>query len=199
MVIRRYWAVCTIAMLCILCYVLEHIVHWQTLEIHRLAWRGIARDSIFSTSFFWSFAPVSTVLHTGPIHLALNLWCLATLGSYLERRDGGVAIICLWGVSAYIAMGAEAWIGGVGRIGLSAVTYAMLGAILLDWREASRSPRRAWTGGVMLVFLTLGGLELLGLPPVAPEVAHVAHAAGLITGLIFALAWNWKRQVGSSG
>lgn len=182
-------------MLCILGYVLGHVVHWEMLELYRLAWRGIGRTAVFRTTFFWSFAPVSTLLHSGPIHLAINLWCLATLGAFLQRRDGGILVLCLWGISAYTAMGAEALVGGVGRIGLSAVTYAMLGATLIDWREAARSPRRLWTGIIMLAFLFLGGLEILGLPPLAPEVAHIAHAAGLVTGVLFAVALMRKRQI----
>ncbi len=181
-------AVWTIAALCLLFYGLGHIAHWPPLELTQLAWRGIGKAAVFKTPLFWAFAPISTLLHTGAIHLALNLWCLAVLGAFVERREGAIATIGLWPLSAYTAMGAQALTDGVGRIGLSAVTYALLGAALLHWREAALSPSRRWTGVAMLGLLLAGGLEWLGVPPLAPEVAHVAHAAGLLTGWLYALA-----------
>jgi membrane associated rhomboid family serine protease len=197
--IRHNPIVWTIALLCIAAYVLDHVVQWQTLELYRTAWRGMGRAAAFRTMFFWSFAPVSTLLHTGLVHLAVNLWCLAKFGTFVERRHGGIVVLCLWIVSACAAMGIEALVGGVGRIGLSAVTYAMLGMTLVNWREAARSPQRRWTGIGMLLFLLAGGLERLGLPPLAPEVAHVAHAAGLLTGLIFVFALRSMGHVEISG
>lgn len=187
------WANWIIAYLCATGYVLVHVVHWPVLEADQASWRAMGSASAFRSPIFWLFAPVATLLHTGLLHLAANLWCLATLGAFIERRVGPIAVVFLWVTGAYVAMGLETLIGGVGRIGLSAVTYTLLGAAITHWRDAAQSPRRLYTVVAMLALLLLGGSEAVGLPPVIPEIAHVAHAAGLLAGLLIGPALTWKR------
>ncbi len=190
------WVSWAIACLCATGYVLAHVVHWRVLEADQAAWRAMGSASAFVSPIFWLFAPVATLLHTGLLHLALNLWCLAMLGAYIERRAGSIAVFSLCLIGVYVAMGLEDLIGGVGRIGLSAVTYTLLGAGISHWRDTARSPRRLYTAVTMLALLLLGGLKAIGLPPVIPEIAHVAHVSGLIAGLLIGPALNWDGTTG---
>jgi membrane associated rhomboid family serine protease len=186
------WAVWAIAALCIGFYVAEHMMHWHALETAQAAWRNMGRPAVFRSRIFWFFAPISTLLHTGPLHIVVNLWCLAVLGVFLERRQGSITVLLLWLVGSYIAMGFEALVGGVGRIGLSAVTYTLLGVAVSHWRYTILSPCRLYTGAAMLALLLAGELEAIGVRPLIPEIAHTAHAVGLIAGLLIARALPWQ-------
>lgn len=166
---------------------LLHVLRWDVLETARLSWRHIGADEVFRSDAFWKFALVSTLLHTGPAHLALNLWCLSVLGPAFERRYGAGTFLALWVVDGYLAMGSEALIGGLGRIGLSAFTYALLGVTVVRWRQLRTAPRQFWTALAMLALLVPGALDALGYGPFAPEIAHAAHAIGLVVGIVAGL------------
>lgn len=178
---RPLWATGLIGALCLLAFVATLLAGDLIVPAHE-AWRHLRPDQIFRSDMFWRLALLATLLHTGPLHLAINLWCLWVFGPPFERRHGGLAFLALWVVVGYGAMGLETMIGGLGRVGLSGVTYALLGATMIHWRAFRASKRQVRTGMAMLALMAWGVSELL--PPMTPTsgIAHIAHIAGLILG-----------------
>jgi membrane associated rhomboid family serine protease len=179
---RPPWATFLVGALCLLAFLATQFAGSLIAPAHEV-WRHLRPDQVFHAAAFWRFALPATLLHTGPLHLAINLWCLWVFGPLFERRRGGLALLSLWVVVGYGAMGAETILGGLGRIGLSGFTYALLGAAMSHWRGFRASKRQARTGVVMLALVAWGVLERIH--PIAPPsgIAHIAHVAGLILGV----------------
>jgi len=179
---RPPWATWLVGALCLLAFLAAQFAGNLIDQVHEV-WRHLRPDQVFRSAAFWRFALPATLLHTGPLHLAINLWCLWVFGPLFEHRRGGFALLGLWVAVAYGAMGVETMIGGLGRIGLSGFTYALLGAAIIHWRALRASKRQVRTAMVMLILLAWGVLELAH--PMTPPsgIAHIAHVAGVILGV----------------
>ncbi len=126
----------------------------------------------------------STFVHIGIIHIALNMWCLWSLGPVLERLMGWKAFLLTYVVCGIA--GSEAslvWKPLGGGAGASGAIFGVAGAFFsfLVFKKAPISPefakRRLKSVAVFIFYNLFFGA-------VALRVNNAAHVGGLIAGLI---------------
>lgn len=132
----------------------------------------------------WWRLLTATFIHIGIVHIALNMWCLWSLGPVLERLMGWRAYLLMYIVSGLA--GSEAsllwrpWGGGAGASGaIFGVAGAFFSFLLL--KKAPISPqfakRRLKSVAIFIFYnLFLGAAAL--------RVNNAAHIGGLIAGII---------------
>ncbi len=125
----------------------------------------------------------SVFLHSGFLHLSLNMLSLYFLGSFVEvafRRGRFLALYLLSGLSggiAYLYFGAY----GTPAVGASGAIFGLLGGIL---GYSLRSGTFTWQNPVIRQLLILLAINLyLGFS--IPNVSNTAHLGGLAGGLFF--------------
>ena len=125
----------------------------------------------------------SVFLHSGFVHLALNMLSLYFLGSFVENAFGRgrfLALYLLSGLSggiAYLYFGAY----GTPAVGASGAIFGLLGGIL---GYSLRSGTFSWQNPVIRQLLILLTINLyLGFS--IPNVSNTAHLGGLAGGLFF--------------
>lgn len=126
----------------------------------------------------------STFIHIGIIHIALNMWCLWSLGPVLERLMGWKAFLLTYVVCGIA--GSEAslvWKPLGGGAGASGAIFGVAGAFFsfLVFKKAPISPefakRRLKSVAVFIFYNLFFGA-------VALRVNNAAHVGGLVAGLI---------------
>ena len=146
----------------------------------------------------------ATLVHSGILHLALNLIIFIWCGNAVERVLGRPSLVLLYLVGAYaaaIAQWASNPMGVVPMVGASGAISAVIGAFALSFgraRQVSRSPRLnrwlniawllvAWTVlQAMMGWLAGGQGYLLATP---------AHIGGFLAGLLLQrplLLWRYR-------
>jgi len=160
-----------------------------------------AAVSIGITLAFWSGGDVSLVMmdpvtfhgepwrvvtsifpHGHVPHLLFNIMWLWIFGTYIERAFGHVATVALIIALAAVSSTAQ-YAVSAGGIGLSGVGYGMLGFL---WATA-RLDRRysdAMDDRTMKLFLIWGGLCIVLTALGIWRIANMAHAAGLVAGVL---------------
>ncbi len=148
----------------------------------------------------WWRLPASVFIHGGLIHLAVNMWCLLSIGPLVERLFGNAAFAVL-----YLAAGVGGAIASMATqpprvsVGASGAIFGMLGALLaflLAHRHSVPStvlkPLRS-SALSFVIFNTLFGA-------VVPNIDQAAHMGGLVTGflggLILIRPWPVVRSTG---
>lgn len=120
-------------------------------------------------------------LHTGILHLALNMFMLCRFGYVLEARWGwwkfGLVYL-LSGISASLWSAVIAY--ATVSVGASGAIMGIMGAdityIIYNWHEIPQVKIEAINIGITLLFnFLIGGLS--------PDVDNYAHLGGLISGL----------------
>jgi membrane associated rhomboid family serine protease len=166
-----------LALACILLHALASLVpaiqydgeYWRVLGFAREPWRLVT----------------SQLLHAGVPHLVMNALGLWALGSLLERQLGALRTAL---VSAAAAAGAMVGCGLAGYaqvVGASGLVMGYAGALVaLELRRPDllpallRLPRGLLVGAIVAEFAVLSFV---------PNVAHAAHAGGLVAGALAAL------------
>jgi GlpG protein len=151
---------------------------------------GMGFDEIRAGQVWRLITPI--FVHFGPIHLLFNMMWLYDLGSMIELRRGtfklGLMVLIL-GVASNVG---QYVLAGPYFGGMSGVLYGLFGYIWLRGRcepfsGLALSPTTVW---MMLAwyFLCLFG--------VIPNVANIAHTAGLVLGALWGaapMAGRWIR------
>ena len=146
----------------------------------------------------------STFLHAGPAHVFFNALSMVILGPAVERiftRWGFCLAYVTGGVGASLASLAwRAWHHGSGAslsVGASGAVFALGGALLVSaYRVRHRlAPGRARALGAALLFLVGQGL-VAGFTRNGTD--NVAHAAGVIAGVILGAAIPMSPRLGGS-
>ena len=147
-----------------------------------------ASDSeAFATGEWWRPVTALTV-HSGPVHLAGNLACLALLGAIVcDCLGAGLAWVVILG-AGILGNSLACLLHGEGysSVGASTSCFGALGALTMDrllYRfESSPQPSREWK----TIILPLGaGIALVGLLGTGPRSDLAAHAFGFFAGAIF--------------
>ncbi|MBV8312014.1 MAG: rhomboid family intramembrane serine protease [Planctomycetaceae bacterium] len=128
--------------------------------------------------------PASVFIHGGLIHLAVNMWCLFSIGPLVERLFGNVATAVLYlaaGVGGAIA--SMATLPGRVSVGASGAIFGLLGALLafllINRRSVPATVLRPLRSSALsfVVFNTLFAAAV-------PNIDQWAHMGGLATGFL---------------
>jgi rhomboid protease GluP len=157
-----------------------------------LSWGANDGSRVVLRHEFWRL-PTSVFVHGGLIHLAVNMWCLLSIGPLVER---------LYGNLAYAILSLAAGLGGAiastatlpprVSVGASGAIFGILGSLLAFLIVHHRSvpstvlrPLRSSAVG-FVVFNTLFGAAV-------PNIDQSAHMGGLVTGFLggFLLIRPW--------
>ena len=125
----------------------------------------------------------SVFLHSGFLHLALNMLSLYFLGSFVENAFGRGRVLALYLLSGLSGGIAYLYFGGFDTpaVGASGAIFGLLGGVL---GYALRRGTFSWQNPVIRQLLILLAINLwIGLS--IPNVSNTAHMGGLAGGLVF--------------
>ena len=148
---------------------------------------------------YWRL-PASVFIHGGLIHLAVNMWCLYSIGPLVERLFGNFAFAAL-----YLAAGIGGAIASMATlpfrvsVGASGAIFGTLGALLafliVHRRSVPGSVLKPLRSSALsfVVFNTLFGVAV----PNIDQSAHMGGlAAGFVGGLLLIRPWPVVRSLG---
>jgi rhomboid protease GluP len=125
----------------------------------------------------------SVFLHSGFLHLALNMLSLYFLGSFVENTFGRGRFLALYLLSGLSGGIAYLYFGGFDTpaVGASGAIFGLLGGVL---GYALRRGTFSWQNPVIRQLLILLAINLyIGLS--IPNVSNTAHMGGLAGGFVF--------------
>ena len=185
----RVWVTPLLTILCFLVYVvmvLRGVNPILPTTNQLLGWGANSGLRVILRHEYWRLL-ASVFIHGGLIHLAINMWCLYSIGPLVERLFGNVSFALL-----YLASGIGGAIASMTSrpdrpsVGASGAIFGMFGALLAFLIIHRRSvpgsvlkPLRSSAVG-FVVFNTL-------FAAVAPMIDQAAHMGGLATGFIAGL------------
>lgn len=131
-------------------------------------------------------------VHGGLIHIALNMWCLWSLGQLCESLYGrwtyaALYVICGLGASLTSVAWDAAWHPYTTSVGASGAIFGLAGALLAAFKLGEFSVPRAALSGALRSLGAFVGINLV-FGFALPGVDNSAHIGGLITGLIVGAA-----------
>lgn len=182
--------------ICTAVYALE--MTWGGAESVSTLWRMGANDAErVALGDAWRVL-ASSFLHSGVLHLGINLFALWSLGTVLERLVGTRRFLVLWGAGA-LGGGVATVLAGQATltVGASGALFGLVAAVVflpirrpdLVPRPRRRQLRRQLTAPILLVVMT--GLS--------PGSDFFAHAGGALTGFLLALWPTFTRTATPPG
>jgi membrane associated rhomboid family serine protease len=118
-------------------------------------------------------------LHADLLHIISNLVLLAVVGRHTCIKIGHAKYILIYIALGFAAAGAHILLDGRPLIGASGAISGILGlAIVLSWRKLSLL-------GPWLIFIWVALSAAVAIAGGSP-IAHIAHIAGFIMGMIIA-------------
>ena len=146
--------------------------------------RGALIPALVAQGEWWRLLS-SMFLHSGAIHLGLNMLSLYFLGSFVEQAFGRSRFLALYLLSGVSGGLAYLYFGPFGQpaVGASGAIFGLLGGVL---GYALRRGSFSWQNPLIRQLLILLALNLyLGFS--IPNVSNTAHIGGLAGG--FAFGW----------
>ena len=125
----------------------------------------------------------SMFLHSGFIHLALNMLSLYFLGSFVEQAFGRSRFLALYLCSGLAGGIAYLYFGGFDEpaVGASGAIFGLLGGVL---GYSLRNGTFSWQNPLIRQLLILTALNLyFGFS--VPNISNTAHIGGLVGGAAF--------------
>ena len=115
-------------------------------------------------------------VHSGWLHLGMNMMVLWIMGRSLEAAIGRVRMLLLFLMAGFGGAVASYWFNGplVAGVGASGAIFGLFGAVFMVGRELRMNTQEV---------LTLIGLNLL-IGFIIPGVDWHAHLGGLVTGAL---------------
>lgn len=160
----------------------------------RREWAAVVGSLRLHTSAYWgdgfdwgprrlTMLVTHGFLHTGWLHLGVNMAMLAVLGAVAIRRVGPWRFLLLYLGAMPLAALAYAWARGpdATMVGASGAIHAVAGAVIAwAWRDGAGRPRRAlaplaWAAAILAANLWFWWLT-------GGRFAWQLHAAGLALG-----------------
>jgi len=133
-------------------------------------------------------------LHGSFEHLFYNMFALGLFGSILEKIIGGEKFLFIFFASGIVA-GLGSFLFYEASLGASGAIMGILGTLgVLRPRMTVYVGYVPMPMSVAVIFWALG--DLLGFFVPFTNVAHIAHLAGLATGLLY--GWKLKEKYGRS-
>ncbi len=144
--------------------------------------RGALIPALVAEGQVWRLVS-SVFLHSGFLHLALNMLSLYFLGSFVENAFGRGRFLALYALSGLSGGIAYLYFAGfdIPAVGASGAIFGLLGGIL---GYALRRGTFTWQNPVIRQLLILLAINLwIGLS--IPNVSNTAHLGGLAGGFAF--------------
>ena len=144
--------------------------------------RGALIPALVAEGQVWRLVS-SVFLHSGFLHLALNMLSLYFLGSFVENAFGRGRFLALYALSGLSGGIAYLYFGGFDTpaVGASGAIFGLLGGVL---GYALRRGTFTWQNPVIRQLLILLAINLwIGLS--IPNVSNTAHLGGLAGGFAF--------------
>jgi membrane associated rhomboid family serine protease len=140
----------------------------------------------------WPRLMSATFLHLGLLHLAMNMYALYALGSFVEQVWGRWRLLVIYLISAWggscLAM---AYSPGVVVVGASGAICGLLGAIVVGVMLYARHLPRTMAGRLRSqVFMNVALIIFISL---IPGVSGWGHLGGALAGAAAALALHLQR------
>ncbi len=126
--------------------------------------------------------PTSIFLHSGFVHLALNMLSLYFLGSFVEETFGRWRFAALYLLSGLAGGIAYLYFGDWGpAVGASGAIFGLLGGI---FGYTIRRGTFSWQNPLIRQLLILTALNIY-IGVAVPNISNTAHVGGLVGGLVF--------------
>jgi rhomboid protease GluP len=123
-------------------------------------------------------------LHGGIFHIAMNMWCLWSLGALCESLYGRwtyAAINIITGIAGGLA--SVAWNPGVLSVGASGAIFGLAGALITSFYLGEFSLSGISIKGTLSSLLFFAGFNLF-FGSVFPGIDNGCHVGGLVSGLM---------------
>jgi membrane associated rhomboid family serine protease len=132
-------------------------------------------------------------LHAGPIHFAVNMLTLWSLGPVAEERIGALRYVALYLLAVIGGAVGFALLSRVAApmVGASGALFGLAGAILA-WSLRDRREQHEGTWPVTRAILYLAGLNLVLWWAMHGLLAWQTHLGGFVTGWIAGLALDQR-------
>jgi rhomboid protease GluP len=132
----------------------------------------------------WWRLVTNVFLHIGIIHIALNMWCLWSLGTVCESLYGSwtfAAVYLISGVSGSLV--SIAYHPHVVSAGASGAIFGIAGALISSYYFGEFSTSRSIVAGSLRSVLVFAGYNLF-FGAVSGITDNAAHIGGLVAGLV---------------
>jgi len=141
----------------------------------------------FTTDGEWWRLLTSLFIHFGVIHLAFNMWALATFGPLTERLYGSVNYLLIYIIAGVMgSLASISWRPDVNSAGASGAIFGILGALLaVHLRNRKTMPSSVLRPLRNSTLIFVGYALLNGFTMTGIDVA--AHLGGLTTGFLVGL------------
>jgi rhomboid protease GluP len=136
----------------------------------------------------WWRLLTSMFLHLGLIHLAFNMWALASFGPLVERLYGSVTYLVIYMVAGLAgALASISWRPEINSIGASGAIFGILGALIAaQLRNARTIPESVLKPLRNSSIIFIGCALFAGLA--SKGVDNAAHIGGMAAGFLVGLA-----------
>jgi len=132
-------------------------------------------------------------IHLNGMHLLFNMWMLFDLGQILESRRGRVWLALIVVAVAIPSNLAQYAYDGPAFGGMSGVLYGLFGYL---WMKDKFDPAAGIRLNPRFIVLMVGWFFLCMAGVMGP-IANMAHAVGMVTGIVIGLApLGWRRLRG---
>jgi rhomboid protease GluP len=141
----------------------------------------------YTTQGDWWRLLTSMFLHVGAIHLAFNMWALASFGPVVERLYGSVSYALLYLVAGIAgSLASVSWNPAINSVGASGPVFGVLGALIAaQMRNDGSIPNSVLRPLRNSSLIFTGGALVAGL--LSREVDNAAHLGGVAMGFILGL------------
>lgn len=126
----------------------------------------------------------SCFLHWGILHLAMNMWCLWSLGEFLERLYGHVTFACVYLLCGIAGSMASLWWhnGGAVSAGASGAIFGVAGAAIGSLK-LGRFTNPFLARNVMSSMMAFVGYNVV-FGMISGVTDNACHVGGLLAGLL---------------
>jgi membrane associated rhomboid family serine protease len=141
----------------------------------------------YTTDGDWWRLLTSMFLHAGIIHLAFNMWALASFGPVVERLYGSASYALIYLVAGIAgSLASVSWSPAINSVGASGAIFGLLGALIATQMRSDGSIPISELRPLRNSSLIFTGCALsAGL--LSTGVDNAAHLGGVATGFILGL------------
>jgi membrane associated rhomboid family serine protease len=159
-------------------------------------WLAFSKDNLFRNPFVLIS---NALIHNGFTHLMFNMAFLFFLGNALEIHANSKLVMVLFFVSVISSnLSFSLLFPENSSVGISGFIYGLIGSLIIIKPSLKVLMPLGLISIPMPVFIAgpvIGLIEFILSSTIADGVAHVAHFAGFIAGIIIGLGYKIKESI----